>query len=235
MGNLRFSKSKPEVKKPFHPYLYPNYTLANKTQFKKEFTKALDHIEGVQIDEEEAVELVNLIKRYDMDKLPKSLEEIFEVVKEYYTSNDVISTKNAKLMASVYEALMKKIMQPKPLIEETLFFPSKEKERRLAEILSKAENTLEICIFEFTNDLLAESVSERHKAGVQVRIITDAIYPKFVECNIPTLTMKKTQLSVDSNKRFHMHNSYAIIDDFILINGSFNWTRLVNINRILKL
>jgi cardiolipin hydrolase len=39
--------------------------------------------------------------------------------------------------------------------------------------LNKAQKSLKICVFNFTNNDLAAAVLDRHKKGVNVRIITD--------------------------------------------------------------
>ena len=48
--------------------------------------------------------------------------------------------------------------QPRPYIQETLFFPSKDNDKRAADIMKKAQHTMEICIFAFTNDVLRDAV-----------------------------------------------------------------------------
>ena len=159
-----------------------------------------------------------------MHKRPQVIKEILDCVKEHFLSSGEIDIEKAKLMSSVYECLMDKIFQPLHLIQETLFFPSKESEARAAQILSKAKKTLEIWVFAFTNNVLSKAVLDRHKAGVKVRIITDDEWSKFFGADIWPLVFEGVDVTMDDNKKFHMHNKFVIIDDLVLATGSFNWT-----------
>lgn len=103
----------------------------------------LEAVDSTELDESQKGQVRDLIYEYEMQKRPQAIQEICDIVKEHFTSSEV-SLDRALLMSSVYETLMQKIMQPRPLIEETMFFPSKESETRLARIISKARKTLEI-------------------------------------------------------------------------------------------
>ena len=83
---------------------------------------------------------------------------------------------------------------------------------------------MDIAIFAFTNDLLAEAVSNRHKAGVKVRIICDDECAKFNGADVWQLFLDGVEVTMDNNKILHMHNKFVIIDSHILVTGSFNWT-----------
>ena len=50
----------------------------------------------------------------------------------------------------------------KPCILETMYFPNKDNEKRLAAVLRKAKVTLDICVFAFTNDRLRDAVLHAH-------------------------------------------------------------------------
>lgn len=207
-----------------NPYFFPKYTKAHKEQFKEKLVAIFESIEGTEVDASKKDEIKDLVYEYEMHKRSQSLQEVFDIVKEHFTTGDEYSQDRSLLMCAVYETLMDKVMQPKPLIEETMFFPSKESQNRLAKILTKAKKTLEICVFAFTNDVLCQAIRNRHQAGVEVRIITDDECSKFFGADIWNLVIEGVQCTMDSNKRFHMHNKFAIIDDLVLATGSFNWT-----------
>jgi phosphatidylserine/phosphatidylglycerophosphate/cardiolipin synthase-like enzyme len=57
-----------------------------------------------------------------------------------------------------------------------------------------------------------------------VRIITDDECSKFWGAEVFVLGTKGIPISMDNNARFHMHNKFVVIDDQVLITGSFNWT-----------
>lgn len=122
------------------------------------------------------------------------------------------------------DAIREKYYMKTPSVSRALFFPSKESERILASHLAKAEKTLDIAVFAFTNNVLAETVLARHKAGVAVRIITDDECSKFNGADVWDLALEGIPCTMDDNARLHMHNKFAVIDSHVLVTGSFNWT-----------
>lgn len=83
---------------------------------------------------------------------------------------------------------------------------------------------MEICVFAFTNDKLREGVLHAHRRGCKVRVITDDECSKFIGTDVYLLGKAGIPVTMDNNKRFHMHNKFVIIDSQVLITGSFNWT-----------
>ena len=56
---------------------------------------------------------------------------------------------------------------------DALFFPKKTNVNQIVKYIKMAKKTLSICVFNITNDDLANAIIERHKAGVEVRVISD--------------------------------------------------------------
>lgn len=65
------------------------------------------------------------------------------------------------------------LYQPKPRYLDAFFFPNERNVDRLIQYISKAFRSLKICVFNITNDKLANALHDAHKRGVTVRIISD--------------------------------------------------------------
>ena len=61
----------------------------------------------------------------------------------------------------------------RPIVCDTLFFPSKVSETTLVNTIRTSMKTLDICVFTITNDKLCQAILECNERGVQIRIITD--------------------------------------------------------------
>jgi len=118
----------------------------------------------------------------------------------------------------------KELYDPKPRYMDAFFFPNKANVTKLANYISRAKKTLEICVFNITNDDLANAVIARHRAGVKVRVISDdeTMNNKGNDCQ--KLADAGIPLEVDPEPAYHMHNKFAVVDNVFVITGSFNWT-----------
>jgi mitochondrial cardiolipin hydrolase len=60
--------------------------------------------------------------------------------------------------------------------------------------------------------------------GVDVRIITDDETTGAEGCDIQNLANAGIPIRNDNNLQARMHHKFIVIDDELLMNGSFNWT-----------
>lgn len=122
-------------------------------------------------------------------------------------------------------AITNELMEPRKRFADAMFFPSATSEARLLAYLNKAEKTMEVCLFTITNNQLADALRAAHDRGVAVRIITDDENLKMLGSDVRDLGAYGIPFKADSDPRSHMHNKFVVIDDLLLLTGSFNWTK----------
>jgi phosphatidylserine/phosphatidylglycerophosphate/cardiolipin synthase-like enzyme len=135
-----------------------------------------------------------------------------------------------KLVAQVEEDMF----QCKPRYMDAFYFPDKSKKNmwRFIKWIQKAKKTLDICIFNFTNDDIAKAVKERHDAGVKVRIIADDESMNGKGNDVQALCDYGIEVRTDSAPEYHMHDKFVVVDHAFVMTGSFNWTfQAVNNNQ----
>lgn len=132
----------------------------------------------------------------------------------------------------IVEAVTTKLLEPKKRVKECMFFPSKESEQKLIDYLNTAKEELLVCIFTITNNSLAEVLRNAHSRGVKVMVISDDENLKMLGSDVMDLRTFGIPVCADKDPRAHMHNKFAVIDNTLLITGSFNWTcQAVNKNQ----
>lgn len=95
---------------------------------------------------------------------------------------------------------------------------------RLKNYISKAKKSIDLAIFSFTNDVLANEILAAHERGVKVRIITDDEAMKGKGADTERMAAAGIPCRTDSEEQYHMHNKFMIVDKAFLVTGSFNWT-----------
>ena len=176
----------------------------------------------------------------DMDE--KDLEEFFEqhpkipkgnILSLQKTIDNIFAKKqNLKKYKILINYITKKFFKPKPVICECYFFPNPSNEQRVVNMFRTCKKTLDLAIFTFTRDSIAQAVLEAHQRGVKIRCIGDDGNSKVKGSDVRLLASVGIPCKTDNNLRFHMHNKMAILDNSVVITGSFNWTsQAVNKNQ----
>ena len=145
-------------------------------------------------------------------KLQSTVEEKFSEKKDL---------KKYKILTNF---LIKNYFKPKPIICECYFFPNPSNEQRVVNMFRTCKKTLDIAIFTFTRDSIAQAILDAHQRGLKVRCIGDDGNSKVKGSDVRLLASVGIPCKTDNNIRFHMHNKMAIIDNSVVITGSFNWT-----------
>ncbi|KAK2718136.1 hypothetical protein QYM36_005443 [Artemia franciscana] len=144
----------------------------------------------------------------------------------------------------VYDYIFAKKAIPSKIVKEVLFFPDKgiacpnvsceDKNcryshestclRALVNHLKSAKKSLDVCVCVFSCHELAETLVYVSKGGVPVRVLSDKSIGDVVNSRIPDLRAKGIPVRIH-NTPYLMHHKFAIVDNELLLCGSFNWTR----------
>jgi cardiolipin hydrolase len=87
-----------------------------------------------------------------------------------------------------------------------------------------AKKSLLICVFNLTNDVLANAIKHVKAQGVDVRVITDDECMKNKGNDCQDLANAGIPVRTDDAEQYHMHNKFMLVDGQFLLTGSFNWT-----------
>jgi len=103
------------------------------------------------------------------------------------------------------------------------FFPSEDSFAKLLDFINAAKKTLDIAIFNFSDNQLSRAVVAAKTRGVAVRLIADAEQTKNPGNDIAKLSQSGIAVRADTSP-YMMHNKFALVDAAWLETGSYNWT-----------
>lgn len=143
-------------------------------------------------------------------------------------AREAVDATNGMLIVEWLEEIAK-VLQPttsedKGDMAEAWFSPHGDCPQRIRTLLAQAKQMVEICVFTITDDRLTSAVLEAHGRGVRVRIITDNDKAADLGSDADRFLQAGIELRVDRTE-YHMHHKFAVFDNAILLNGSYNWTR----------
>lgn len=123
------------------------------------------------------------------------------------------------------DSATKTLYKPGPkLIHEAFFSPENNCVSAINGYLRTARSTLKLCVFTITDDRISEQILQCHQNSVKVYILSDNEKAFDPGSDIKTLAKAGIAVRIDATPN-HMHHKFALIDDKILITGSYNWTR----------
>lgn len=109
-------------------------------------------------------------------------------------------------------------------ISEVHFTPNPDCQDRIVQLLESVDATADICMFTLTDDRIAETLRRMvRKPNVKIRIVTDSATLSDTGSDILDLRDRGIGVRADKTGAF-MHHKFAVLDGWILITGSYNWT-----------
>ncbi|KAI8884014.1 phospholipase D/nuclease [Backusella circina FSU 941] len=131
----------------------------------------------------------------------------------------------SKKLATYYTSLTNCDALTKGNFVKSFFFPSPDSFNAFLSALNSAQETIDICVFAFTDDDVADILIAAKKRNVKIRIITDNQQAAGVGADAKRLQESYGIPYKTDNTTGYMHNKFAIIDSKTLVNGSFNWSK----------
>ena len=195
-----------------------NFSTEIKEAFSKPYIKVYFLDDSVASYAKEVIERLNVVKTVNITPssskdhpgntltvYPKSMVDVEDCEKE------MIEALNGFFSRGV-------IADRKPVRNDAYFNLIADK---IIKDLDKARVSIHVCIAWFTNQNIADKLVEKYKQGIDVKVIfyDDHTNSKF-GVNIDGIPFK----AVRGSRGGLMHNKYCIIDNQIVITGSYNWS-----------
>ncbi|MFP4107306.1 MAG: phospholipase D-like domain-containing protein [Phycisphaerae bacterium] len=107
---------------------------------------------------------------------------------------------------------------------EAFFSPGSDCPAVIAQLFRRARRSVDVCVFTITDNSISRAITDAHRRGVSIRIISDDMKSLDLGSDIEQFTNDGLDVVTDSD-RAHMHHKFAIFDGGTLLTGSYNWTR----------
>jgi len=104
-----------------------------------------------------------------------------------------------------------------------LFSPKDECGNVILEKINGAEKSIDIAMYVFTSRVLSRALASAVKRGVKVRAFVDGENAREYYSKANFLKKNGVVVKLEKGEGL-MHNKFCIIDDALLITGSYNWT-----------
>jgi phosphatidylserine/phosphatidylglycerophosphate/cardiolipin synthase-like enzyme len=107
---------------------------------------------------------------------------------------------------------------------ENYFSPDESVQRRIIELIQEAKSSIDFCYYSFTSDPIADAILEREKEGLRLRGVVDAYQDRTgMGGEYQRLKDQGVDIHLDGHPE-KMHLKLMIIDERIVITGSYNLT-----------
>lgn len=124
--------------------------------------------------------------------------------------------------------LVKQADLPKPFLAKGVWFsPGSGIRNVLLEAIKTAEKTLDVCVYNLTDDRLANALLAAIDRGVKVTILTERASMFQRGSEISSLRNRGANTIIVERSQRLMHHKYLIVDRDVrgyVLSGSYNWT-----------
>ena len=116
------------------------------------------------------------------------------------------------------------IFSPNALAETEVYFSLyDDPEAVIIKNIDGAEEFINIAMYTFTDVEIAQAILEARDRGIDIKILLDRSQVKAKYSRSRYFVQNGIEVRISSNS-YIMHNKFAVIDNEIVITGSYNWT-----------
>ncbi len=107
---------------------------------------------------------------------------------------------------------------------EVYFSPSDQPRQRLLELIRRAQESIQIAVYAFTDSALYDELLAAYRKGVRIEALWDFL--NLADCQFSKADdLEKAGIGVSEANPGLLHHKFAVIDDRIVITGSANWSQ----------
>jgi hypothetical protein len=162
-------------------------------------------------------------------QMARFISEIFHGIGSFEGSLEVSSTSAIAVLAlrqsssGIFSTLPG--ASPATNALESFFSPYGGVATRIVQEIQRARTSIDIAIYTFTQNEIADALIAAKNRGVAIRIIADSEQATAVGSQIVRMETAGFQVKRTAGLSFGiMHNKYAIFDSHALLTGSYNWS-----------
>ena len=178
-------------------------------------------IEDFNMARSERRDLKELLKPIKSDRTKKALTraKAFELASENLKIH-----KNHEVFEWL-EDVVKLIYSKESSLKSSAYFsPGDDCLNRICRLIDESTRSIDICVFTITDNRITKRIVEAFSRKIKIRIISDNTKSEDRGSDVDYLRSKGIECLFDSTSA-HMHHKFAISDNKLLLNGSYNWTR----------
>lgn len=109
-------------------------------------------------------------------------------------------------------------------MEKVYFSPGYDCRDAIVKTIENARKSIDVCVFTISDNRIVDALLKKKDDYLKIRIITDNDKRFDRGSDIAFLARSGIDVKIDLTDA-HMHHKFAVIDNEIVITGSYNWTR----------
>ncbi len=107
------------------------------------------------------------------------------------------------------------------------FCPKDACEERTISAIKSAESTIDVAMYSFTSQKIEQALGDAQKRNVRVRVIMDRLQSASGS-SVTQEGLADDGIETRIYDRATLHDKFAIIDEKVVLTGSYNWTKNAN-------
>lgn len=178
-------------------------------------------IEDFSMARSERKDFKELIRKIRKNQTQKALIRVkaFELARENLKEHG-----NYKVFQWLEEVVKLIYSKESSLKSNAFFSPGKDCLNEIGRFIDDSIKSLDICVFTITDNRITEKIIAAFNRKIRIRIISDDTKSEDRGSDLDYLKSRGVDCLFDSTPA-HMHHKFAISDNKLLLNGSYNWTR----------